>query len=203
MEKVCILNYGSGNVGSVFNLLKFLDINVLVSNSEEDIVNSSHLILPGVGSFGGSMEKIKNTLPISLLEEEVLVKHKPFLGICVGMQILANKGLEFGEHMGLGWIEGSVIKLDSKDYPLPHIGWNEIEPLNKSKIIDGLDIIRDFYFVNSYVFKPENKSYIVAKTNYGESFVSIIKKDNIIGVQFHPEKSQKAGQKLIYNFIQY
>jgi len=203
MKRVCILDYGSGNVGSVFNLLKFLDLNVLVSNSEEDIVNSSHLILPGVGSFGSSMEKIKNTLPIPFLEKEVLVKNKPFLGICVGMQILATKGLEFGEYKGLGWIEGSVIKLDSKDHPLPHIGWNEIEPINKSKIIDGLDIIRDFYFVNSYVFKPENKSYIVAKTNYGESFVSIIKKNNIIGVQFHPEKSQKAGQKLIYNFIQY
>jgi len=203
MNKVCILDYGSGNVGSVFNLLTFLKTNVSISNAEDDIINSTHLILPGVGSFGSSMKKINKTLPIQLLEKEVLSNNKPFLGICVGMQVLANNGLEFGDYKGLGWIEGTVDQLNSKKNPLPHIGWNEINIKNNSKIVDGLEEVRDFYFVNSFVFKPKNKTNIVAETIYGESFASIIMKKNIIGVQFHPEKSQKAGQKLISNFLKY
>jgi imidazole glycerol-phosphate synthase subunit HisH len=203
MQKVCILDYGSGNVASVFNLLSFLKVNVIVSNSKKEIVNCSHLILPGVGSFAKSMKKIKANIPIDILEKEVLIKKKPFLGICVGMQVLAEHGLEFGETKGLGWISGIVEKLNSKEEPLPHIGWNEINIINHSKIVEGLDKVRDFYFVNSFVFKSKNKSRIVATTNYGEAFVSIIKKNNIIGVQFHPEKSQKSGLKLISNFLKY
>jgi glutamine amidotransferase len=202
-KSVCILDYGSGNVGSVFNLLTYLDIPATISNKEKDISNATHLILPGVGAFGPSMEKIKKYIPVRFLTNEVIDNKKPFLGICVGMQVLADTGLEFGKHKGLGWIRGVVNKIESGNKSLPHIGWNDINILRDSKIIDGLSEINDFYFVNSFAFEPQNKSYVVSTTNYYKSFVSVVKKNNIIGVQFHPEKSQKTGQKLIYNFMEY
>ena len=198
-QKVCILDYGSGNVGSVYNLLNRLNYNVKISNDLLDIKNSSHLILPGVGAFGVSVEKVKSKIPIDLLTEEVKIKKKPFLGICVGMQILADKGFEFGENEGLGWIKGSVIKL--KADVLPHIGWNNIEIKKKSPLFSNLKNTNDFYFVNSYAFKVYDKNLIISETHYGNKFCSALQKDNIFGVQFHPEKSQKTGEILINNFL--
>jgi glutamine amidotransferase len=203
-NKICILDYGSGNVGSVYNILLTIvqpDDKVLISNKPEDIISATHIILPGVGAFGASMEKIKIKIDLEILEREVLKVRKPFLGICVGMQILADIGYEFGEHRGLGWIEGEVKKLKVDDLPLPHIGWNNIEVINNSPLLDGLNNNQDFYFVHSYVFKEKNKENLVAKTEYGEKFNSVIAKDNIFGVQFHPEKSQKAGKRLLNNFL--
>jgi len=202
-KKVCILDYGSGNVGSVFNLLKHLKINVVVSNDKEIIENCTHLILPGVGSFGSAMEKIASHLPLEHLENEVIRKKKPFLGICVGMQVLANYGLEFGRHSGLGWIDGVVDLIQSGDNPLPHIGWNNVDSTQESKLMDGLQNINDFYFVNSYCFKAKDKANVLAETEYHKKFISVIGKENILGVQFHPEKSQGAGQKIIKNFLEY
>ena len=124
MKKICILDYGSGNVASVYNLIKFLKFKCVVSNQVSEIKNSSHIILPGVGAFGESIKKIRNRLPLKILEKEILLKKKPFLGICVGMQVLAETGEEFGSHKGLGWIKGKVIKLKAKI--LPHIGWNNL-----------------------------------------------------------------------------
>ena len=198
-QKVCILDYGSGNVGSVFNLLKRLNYNVKISNDSLDVKNSSHLILPGVGSFGVSVEKVKSKISIDILTEEVKIKKKPFLGICVGMQILADKGFEFGENKGLGWIKGSVTKL--KADVLPHIGWNNIEIKKQSPIFSNLKNMNDFYFVNSYAFKVSDRNLIISETDYGDKFCSALQKDNIFGVQFHPEKSQKAGEILINNFL--
>ena len=134
--KVCILDYGSGNVASVYNLINRLDYDIKVSNKPEDIKKSSHLILPGVGAFGASVEKIKSNISIELLNDEVKVNKKPFLGICVGMQVLAEKGLEFGVHKGLGWIEGTVEKLSEK--VLPHVGWNNIEIKKNSPIFKNI-----------------------------------------------------------------
>ena len=191
--KVCILDYGSGNVGSVYNLLNRLNYNVKISNNPLDIKNSSHLILPGVGAFGKSIEKIKIKIPINLLEEEVKINKKPFLGICVGMQVLADKGFEFGENDGLGWIKGTVEKIKAK--VLPHIGWNDIKIKKQSPIFLNLKDSENFYFVNSYAFKVSDKNFIISETSYGNTFCSAVQKDNIFGVQFHPEKSQKAGQK--------
>lgn len=198
---VCLLDYGSGNVKSVYNILDFLGYNVKISNSRKDIKNSTHIILPGVGAFGASMKKIMDTIPFEVLENEVLVKGKPFLGICVGMQVLADKGLEFGENKGFGWIPGTVDKIDTKGLPTLHIGWNDIDLKKDSPLLKGLNGNKDFYFVHSYVFDVKEKDCIVAQTEYGSKFTSILSRDNILGIQFHPEKSQKAGQLIFKNFM--
>ena len=197
--KVCVLDYGSGNVASVYNLINRLGYDIKVSNKPEDIKKSSHLILPGVGAFGASIEKIKNNISIELLSDEVKVKKKPFLGICVGMQVLAEKGLEFGSHEGLGWIEGTVEKINAK--VLPHVGWNNIEMKKNSPIFSNIKNASDFYFVNSYAFKVKDNNFIIAETTYENKFCSAVQKENIFGVQFHPEKSQKVGQDIIENFL--
>lgn len=197
---VCILDYGSGNVRSVFNIFKKLLDDVFISNKQEDIKKSTHLILPGVGAFGASMEKIQKLIPLKIVEDCVFVDKKPFLGICVGMQVLADIGYEFGEHKGLGWISGNVRKLEAGQLPLPHIGWNDIKVLKSSPIAKGLRQ-NDFYFVHSFVFEAKDKENIIGVANYGEEFVAIVSKDNIYGVQFHPEKSQKSGMRLLNNFL--
>ena len=200
-KKICILNYGSGNVRSVFNRLKTLTEDVLVSNKPDDILSATHIVLPGVGAFGASMAKIKSAIPLDILETAVLKERKPFLGICVGMQVLADKGLEFGEHQGLGWIKGVVEKLDTNELPLPHIGWNSIQMSQPSPLLERFADNQDFYFVHSFAFRPTDTTNALAITEYGEKFVSIIAKGNIFGVQFHPEKSQKAGKVLLENFM--
>lgn len=201
-KKICILDYGSGNVGSVYNIMSLIHPQTKISNSVKDIKEASHLILPGVGAFAASMKKIKKKLPLKLLEDQIFVKKKPFLGICVGMQVLADRGLEFGEHRGLGWVQGVTKKLNSKNLPLPHIGWNNIKISRNNHLTSRYSQHPDFYFVHSYVMEPKDKKDIVATTRYGDTFCSILKKENILGVQFHPEKSQKAGQILLENFIE-
>jgi len=200
--RVCILNYGSGNVKSVFNLFATLVSELCVSNEAGEIEAASHLVLPGVGAFGASMDRIKNTLPLDLLREQVFENRKPFLGICVGMQVLASRGEEFGVHEGLGWIPGVVSKLVVGDLPLPHIGWNNVKASRPSILLDHFDAEPDFYFVHSYAFRPERAEDATASCLYGEAFTSVIERDNIFGVQFHPEKSQRAGKQLIQNFLQ-
>lgn len=200
MSKVCIMDYGSGNVKSVYNLVKHLGYETVISNSKYEIQKATHLILPGVGSFASAMSKIKSNIPLNILNVDVLDKKKPILGICVGMQVMANKGYENGENIGLGWIDGTVRKINVSNSPLPHIGWNNIIIKKKSKLTSYLDKVNDFYFVHSYAYNTE-RDYIIAETDYEEQFPSIIKKDNIYGVQFHPEKSQKAGQQLLKNFL--
>lgn len=199
MKKICILDYGAGNVASVYNVIKYLGFNCKITNDRNYIKDSSHIILPGVGAYSSSVNKFKKKIDINLLENEIHNKKKPFLGICVGMQILSTLGLEFGECKGLNWIGGIVKMLNHTK--LPHIGWNRIKILKKSTITKNLESGHEFYFVNSFYFEPKDKNTVVASTNYGNSFCSIIEKENIFGVQFHPEKSQKAGQILLKNFL--
>ena len=201
-QKVCILDYGSGNVQSVCNMFLSLLKEVVVSNKPEDIVSASHLVLPGVGAFGAAMEKIKANIPLKVLEREVLEQKKPFLGICVGLQVLADKGFEFGEHLGLGWVKGTVDRIESGDLPLPHVGWNNIKKLKDSPLLSKFDDNQDFYFVHSYKFSEVDWDNAVASTEYGQQFTSVVAKGNIFGVQFHPEKSQKAGKILLNNFLE-
>lgn len=199
--KVCILNYGSGNVMSVRNLFSTLVPDLVVSNEVNEIETASHLVLPGVGAFGASMEKIKNTLPLPLLRQQVFDQKKPFLGICVGMQVLATQGEEFGVHEGLGWIPGIVRKMVTNDLPLPHIGWNNVIPRATSPLLQHFEGEPDFYFVHSFIVETERPEDVAADCVYGEPFAAVIQRDNVFGVQFHPEKSQKAGKQLIQNFL--
>jgi imidazole glycerol-phosphate synthase subunit HisH len=197
---VCILDYGSGNVKSVYNMINYLGYKAVISNAPNDFENATHIILPGVGSFGVAMKKIKSQINISALEQQIIQFQKPFLGICVGMQVLVEKGYEHGEYDGLGWIPGTVEKINATNIPLPHIGWNEIKLKQKSFLFNGLDEVNDFYFVHSYVVKTTS-NHVISETEYGVSFCSSIHHKNIYGVQFHPEKSQKAGQILFNNFL--
>jgi glutamine amidotransferase len=197
--RICILDYGSGNVRSVFNILNRMTPNVIISNSNDEISAASHIILPGVGSFEKAMEKINVSIDVDFLKEIVLKEAKPFLGICVGMQVLADYGYEFGTHKGLGWVPGNIKKLEtSDDLTLPHIGWNAVESDGIFSSINGLD----FYFVHSYCYEASKAKDVAAKTEYGQIFPSIVARDNIWGVQFHPEKSQLSGMKLLKLFIE-
>lgn len=197
---VCILNYGSGNVRSVYNAFKQIS-DCTISNDVHQLRNASHIVLPGVGSYKDSMTRINTNLPVNDLLDE-LEKGKPFLGICVGMQVLSTKGIEFVEAEGLGIIPGIVSKINSKSLPLPHVGWNNLTDMKSSKLTVGLDPQDDYYFTHSFCFNDVAESYVVAKTEYGACFPSIVSKDNIYGVQFHPEKSQKAGIKILRNFME-
>ncbi|MDO8611193.1 MAG: imidazole glycerol phosphate synthase subunit HisH, partial [bacterium] len=146
---VCILDYGSGNIKSVYNLFKFINASVKISNKPKDIQTASHLVLPGVGAFGTAVEKITNNLPLKVLTNEVIDRKKPLLGICVGMQVLASIGHEFGDFLGLNWIPGEVTKLDTGNLPLPHVGWNNIQIKKSSLLTNHFDENCDFYFVHS------------------------------------------------------
>ena len=200
MKKICILDFGSGNIQSLKVSINYLDISCKVSSLKKDIDNSSHIILPGVGSYKTVLNKLKNKIDLKFLESQILSKGKYLLGICVGMQILSSEGTEHGKSIGLNWIPGKVDKIKKKDLILPHVGWNEVNFSKDNKLmISKEDNI--FYFTHSYIFKAKNKKNVLGKTFYGENFDSIIGKDNIYGVQFHPEKSQKNGLKLLQNFF--
>lgn len=200
--RLCILNYGSGNVRSVFNLFQAMQVNPVVSNSVSDIENATHLVLPGVGSFGGAMEKIRAQIPIAAVEKEVFERKKPLLGICVGMQVFFSVGKEFGEHKGLGWIPGEVRKLETGGEPLPHMGWNGVAATGNSPLFRNFPPDTDFYYLNSFACYPEDDAAVSARTNYGQDFTAAVSLGNLHGVQFHPEKSQKAGRLLFQNFLE-
>lgn len=206
---VTIIDYGSGNLRSVYNALTLIDTEhykFQISSDPEDLKKSNKIILPGVGAFAdciGSLSKIEKMTDI--LREEVLVKKKPFLGICVGMQLLADFGHEYGKNLGLGFIPGKVIKIDNHndELKIPHIGWNELNICQDHYILEGIKNYEHFYFVHSYHFVPKKYDDVIAKVSYGQDLVAIIAKDNIIATQFHPEKSGESGIKLLRNFIYY
>ena len=202
MSKISIIDTNSGNIKSVANALNFLGCNFEITNDYKKLNLSSHLILPGVGAYGNLMSKLKNKNLVEPLKELLLIKKKFFLGICVGMQILSTKGFEFETNDGLNLIEGNVVKFQLKHQPIPHVGWNRVEFKNDFELSKGLSDQEDFYFVNSYYFDVKNtQNFVKGFTNYEIKFPSIVAKDNIFGVQFHPEKSQRAGLLLIKNFL--
>jgi len=200
-NSICILDYGSGNVKSVSNICSSL-AETIISNDPRDILSASHVILPGVGSFGKAMEKINKLIPLDVLVDEIQEKKKPFLGICVGMQVMLSKGYEFGEWDGLNLIAGKVELIDTK-LSLPHVGWNDLNIKIDNPITRGLQVDPDFYFVHSYRVTLGDREEILAETNYGVTFPSVIraKETNAFGVQFHPEKSQQTGRKILSNFL--
>lgn len=201
LARVCLIDYGCGNVRSVYNMMESMGVQVQISNRVSDVEEASHLILPGVGTFGEAMSKLRQLNIIGLLEDNVLQKKKPFLGICVGMQILADRGTEHGEHQGLGWIPGSVDRMSVGPLPLPHVGWNNLTINGESPLLQTITKEVDFYFVHSYSFHAQNADQVNASFDYGGKFTAVISRGNIFGVQFHPEKSQKAGKILLRNFL--
>ena len=205
--KVTIVDYNSGNISSVINSFKEVaknKIDLEVTSDLQKIRSSDKLVLPGQGSFKSCVDALNaiNGLTEALSEFAINDK-KPLLGICVGLQMFADIGYEETETKGLGWIPGKVSKIDNKDgvFKLPHIGWNEINIVKESKIFKNLDKNSHMYFVHSYEFIPDDKSVISATTDYSTNIVCAVEKENIFGTQFHPEKSDKLGLKLIDNFL--
>ena len=205
--KVTIVDYNSGNISSVINSFKQVakdKVNVEVTSDIETIKNSDKIVLPGQGSFKSCIDKLNSIKGlIDILNEFTIEKKKPLLGICVGLQMFADVGYEEVETKGLGWISGKVSKIDNQGgkYKLPHIGWNEIDIIKDSLIFKGIENNSHMYFVHSYEFVPEDKTVISATTHYSSNVVSSVQQENIFGTQFHPEKSDKIGLKVINNFI--
>ena len=204
---VTIVDYKSGNISSVINSFQAVaedNININVTEDLNQIKSSDKIVLPGQGSFKSCVDALNNISGlVDTLKDFALVNKKPLLGICVGLQMFADVGYEEAETKGLGWIPGKVSKIDNKNgkYKLPHIGWNEIEFMKNSKIYAGIENKSHMYFVHSYEFIPEDKSVISATVDYSTRVVCSIEKENLFGTQFHPEKSDKVGLKVIENFI--
>jgi glutamine amidotransferase len=199
--KVSVIDYNMGNVESVTKALSLINIDSVITSDKKEISASDVIVLPGVGSFKAGMEHLNNLDLIDLLREEVLVKRKPFLGICLGMQLLATTGNEPEQCEGLGWVDGEVMKINSNDLRVPHMGWNDIRITNSQYISKDLKS-KDFYFTHSFHFVPENKNVISSVTDYGDELVSSIEQDNIFATQFHPEKSQDSGIALMATFFE-
>ncbi len=202
-KKIAIIDYGMGNLRSVENACKKLGYEVKIVSVPSELSRFDKLILPGVGSFKKAMKMLNDNNWIKIIKFEVIDKKKPILGICLGMQLFASESEEFGISKGLGIIKGKIKFLKNLNCKkkIPHIGWNSIIIKESHPFLKEVENNTDFYFVNSYVFLPEDKKFIMANTKYDVEFCSIIAKENIFGVQFHPEKSSKAGRKLLENFL--
>jgi imidazole glycerol-phosphate synthase subunit HisH len=204
---VTIVDYNSGNISSVINSFKQVakgKVNIEITSNLNKIKSSDKLVLPGQGSFKSCIEALKGISGLrDTLNEFVINNKKPLLGICVGLQMFADIGYEESETKGLGWISGKVSKIDNQKgkFKLPHIGWNEIKIIKESKIFKNIKNNSHMYFVHSYEFIPEDKNVILATTDYSSKIVCSVEKENIFGMQFHPEKSDKSGLQVINNFI--
>lgn len=202
-SKIVIIDCGMGNLFSVKKKFKSLDDGVIVSSLPEDLNNADKIVLPGVGHFGMAIDNLRKLNLIDALNENVLVKKKPILGICLGMQLMA-KSSEEGNVNGLGWFDAEVIRFKVSDklkYKIPHMGWNQIQNQKTSLLTKDIPDGSEFYFIHSYHFKCNSPSDILNLTEYEYSFPSAVEKDNIFGVQYHPEKSHDIGIKMLNNFI--
>lgn len=203
---IIIIDYGVGNLNSIKNMIKKVGFNSEITSDIEIIRKGTKFILPGVGSFAYGINRLRNMPYFSVLEHLILVEKKPILGVCLGAQLLFEESEEGVDAKGLGWIKGSIEKFDhklisEKGLKVPHMGWNFTKPLKKSKLLEGIDKNSRFYFVHSYHINSNDEEANLLETEYGYSFVSAIEKDNILGVQFHPEKSHKFGMKLYSNYL--
>lgn len=197
---VAIINYGMGNVASVEKAVNYLGHNAIITNDAFEISEADYIVLPGVGAFAQGMENLTKNGLIEILNKEVNINKKPFLGICLGMQLLASKGFEPFETSGLGWVDGIVQKMEEPNKSIPHLGWNELKSNNSSFLKEFNNV--DFYFIHSYHFDVSNFEEVAGTVEYGKNYVAAIKKENIFATQFHPEKSQVAGlevMKLFFN----
>jgi glutamine amidotransferase len=202
---VLIIDYGMCNLGSVKRAFEECGATAEISDSPSDAGKASHLVLPGVGAFADAMKNIVSAGWDVALRKNVIDQEIPILGICLGMQLLAERGFEGGSHEGLGLIGGEVIKIHDTESTgtlrVPHVGWNEIQKKKDHALLNKVESKTDFYFVHSYCFKAANSEDILATTSYGLEFASIVQRKKIMGVQFHPEKSSRAGFQIIKNFL--
>lgn len=201
---IAIIDYGMGNVRSVYNVLEYIGEDVIITADSKQIDNASHLILPGVGAFGDAMRNLEERGLVEILNKQVIDKGKPFLGICLGLQLIAERGYEHGIHKGLAWIDAEVARfeIDEKGLKVPHMGWNDIIIKQEHPIFHNLKKHEmNFYFVHSYHIKCKDDINITATCDYGYEFTAVVHKDNIVATQFHPEKSQENGIQMIENFI--
>ena len=202
-QTLAIVDYRMGNLNSVKKKLDRLKTTVSITSNLRDIVKADKIILVGVGHFAKAMKNIKELDLLDALNEVVIVKKKPVLGICLGMQLMA-KDSEEGKTEGLGWLDANVRKMqvdDTLKFKIPHTGWNKVIQSKKSHLMKGIPESSEFYFVHSYYFKSNETSNILNETEYCFKFTSAIEKDNIFGVQYHPEKSHDVGEVLLKNFI--
>lgn len=212
---IVILDYGSGNLRSAAKAFEYvvsaenLPAKVIISSKPEDVLMADAIILPGQGAFGDCIQNLRSIDGMAdALTGAVLQQKKPFMGICVGMQLLADEGHEHGVHQGLGWIRGRVVKMQPADPTLkiPHMGWNSLVRRDGGFVHPALQHIKSddhFYFVHSFVFESKDMAHNLADVSYGQHYPAIVGRDNIIGVQFHPEKSQTAGLRLLTGFVQW
>lgn len=201
--KIVIVDYGMGNLFSVKRKLLRLKSNAIVSSSPSEISFADKIILPGVGHFKKAMDNLEALNLRECIDENVLVKKKPILGICLGMQLMA-KSSEEGNVTGLGWFDANVIRFNVRDSlknKIPHMGWNQISIVKESLLMKDIPNNSEFYFVHSFHFESKNKQDVLNVTDYEYSFVSAVEKENIFGVQYHPEKSHDVGSQLLKNFI--
>ena len=212
MVTVALIDYGSGNLRSAEKALARAAVEhgtgheIVVTDRPEIVRAAERNVLPGVGAFADCMKGLKS-LPgmIDALNEAVLNRSVPFLGICVGMQLLAEVGREFGDHAGLAWIKGDVVRMasDDADLKIPHIGWNELTLRRSHPLFEGIVSGDHAYFVHSFVIRPSGSDEVIATAEYGGAFAAAVGRDNIVGTQFHPEKSQAVGLRLLANFLRW
>lgn len=202
---VGVVDYGMGNLKSVFSAFEFIGSEIMICSKPEDLSKVDRIVIPGVGAIEQCILKLTETGFTEALNEQVISQGKPTLGICLGMQVMCKVSHENGEHACLGWFDAEVVKLNpsSLGMKVPNIGWNKTDYNKSIKLFDGLPATTDFYFVHSYHVKTKNPAEIAATYEYGETVTAAIYKDNIFATQFHPEKSQDLGLKLLENFVKW
>lgn len=201
--ETAIIDYGMGNLLSVQRAFEKCGSEAVIIDNPLELRHAERIVLPGVGAFPDAMQHLRQDGWLEELDRAVLKKETPLLGICLGMQLLAEKGYEVQECAGLGYIKGEIRRLKQKepDERIPHVGWNEIRQKNQIPLLEGIADGTNFYFVHSYYFDAQEQSHVACVTPYCGEFASVIYRENIVGTQFHPEKSQKAGFKVIKNFL--
>lgn len=204
MTSVAIIDYGRGNVRSVYNALDYAGADAVITDDPKKIDDASHILLPGVGAFGDAVAELTARGLPEVLHRQAFEKGKPFLGICVGMQMMATTGLEHGAHKGLGWIDAEVRRLESGPdcLKIPHMGWNQVDLVSSHRLFEGFnETTLVFYFVHSYAVTTQDADKVLGTCSYGAPFVCALAWDNIVATQFHPEKSQDSGIEMLENFI--
>lgn len=203
--KVAVVDYGAGNIRSVCNAFERIGAEPLRVTTAEGILEADRIVLPGVGAAGEALGRLRQEGIAEALDEAVRAKGRPFLGICLGLQLIAERLTEFGTHAGLGWIKGEIILAKAQGAEpirIPHMGWNEVKPSETGQpMFKGINGKREFYFAHSYLLRTAEPALVAARTDYGGEFVSAVRFENIFATQFHPEKSQINGERLLENFL--